>query len=50
MKTIPMAPKKERVDPNASIFDFEISAEDMARIDHLDQGRRLGADLDHFDF
>ena len=48
--TIPKSSKKERIYSNAAIFDFEISAEDMARIDQLDRSRRFGPDPDNFDF
>ncbi len=48
--TIPKSTKKERIEGNADIFDFELSGEDMARIDGLDRGRRIGPDPDNFDF
>jgi len=48
--TIPKSSKKERIYSNAAIFDFEISAEDMARIDQLDRSQRFGPDPDTFDF
>jgi diketogulonate reductase-like aldo/keto reductase len=35
---------------NAAIFDFELSVEDMTRIDALNENRRIGADPDNFDF
>jgi diketogulonate reductase-like aldo/keto reductase len=48
--TIPKSVTPERILSNSQIFDFELSAEDMKRIDNLDKGQRLGADPDGFDF
>ncbi|MFF2912440.1 aldo/keto reductase [Paenibacillus sp. NPDC057934] len=48
--TIPKSTKKHRIVENASVFDFELSAEDMQRIDGLDQHLRVGPDPDNFDF
>ena len=47
---IPKSTKKERIISNAAIFDFELSASEMARIDALDQGKRVGADPNNFGF
>ena len=47
---IGLAPKKERIISNADVFDFEISAEDMALIDTFDRNDRIGADPDNFHF
>lgn len=47
---IPKSTKKERVISNAAIFDFELSASEMARIDGLDQNKRVGADPNNFGF
>ena len=35
---LPKSDKPERVVSNADVYDFEISAEDMASIDALDRG------------
>ena len=48
--TIPKSSKKERIEANADIFDFELSAEDMALLDGMDKGQRFGPDPDNFDF
>lgn len=48
--TIPKSVKKERIQSNADIFDFEISTEDVAYLDSLDRGERIGPDPDNFDF
>ncbi len=48
--TIPKSSKKERIISNADIFDFELSAEDIAHLDSLDRGHRFGPDPDNFDF
>ena len=48
--TIPKSINKERIIANSAIFDFEISGEDMKRIDALDLDQRVGPDPDNFDF
>jgi len=48
--TIPKSVHKERIEHNAGIFDFEITAEDISRIDKLDQNKRFGAHPDNFTF
>lgn len=47
---IPKSAKKERIISNADVFDFELSAEDIAFLDQLDRGERIGPDPDNFDF
>ena len=48
--TIPKSGDPGRIVENAAIFDFELSADEMAAIDGLDAGRRFGADPDNFRF
>ena len=48
--TIPKSVKKERIVSNADIFDFALTPEEVAKIDALDQGRRIGPDPDNFNF
>lgn len=48
--TIPKSVKEHRIYDNASIFDFELSQEEMERIDGLNRDERVGPDPDNFDF
>ncbi|AIO00788.1 prostaglandin f2-alpha synthase/D-arabinose dehydrogenase [Leishmania panamensis] len=48
--TIPKSVHKERVEENANIFDFELSAEDMANIDALNSNVRYGPNPDEAQF
>ncbi|MEW9699516.1 aldo/keto reductase [Paenibacillus sp. SI8] len=48
--TIPKSTKEHRIIENASVFDFELTSENMARIDALNQNHRVGPDPDNFDF
>ncbi|MGE7602293.1 aldo/keto reductase [Peribacillus sp. NPDC097675] len=48
--TIPKSTKEHRIVENASIFDFELTEEDMAEINKLNQNHRVGPDPDNFDF
>ncbi|BBI36461.1 aldo/keto reductase [Cohnella abietis] len=48
--TIPKSTKEHRIIENSDIFDFELSAENMARIDALNKNLRVGPDPDNFNF
>ena len=46
----PKTTKRERMVENADVFDFELSADEMATIAAADKGLRVGADPDNTDF
>jgi diketogulonate reductase-like aldo/keto reductase len=48
--TIPKTIKENRIIENSSIFDFELSSDDMEKIDGLNKNERVGPDPDNFDF
>ncbi|NIK79191.1 diketogulonate reductase-like aldo/keto reductase [Paenibacillus castaneae] len=48
--TIPKSTKEHRIIENASVFDFDLSRDDLARINDLNENHRVGPDPDHFDF
>lgn len=48
--TIPKSTKENRIIENASLFDFELSADDISRIDGMNENLRVGPDPDNFDF
>lgn len=48
--TIPKSKKAQRIVENATVFDFELTSEEMERIDSLNQNLRVGPDPDNFDF
>jgi diketogulonate reductase-like aldo/keto reductase len=48
--TIPKSVTPQRIKENADIFDFELTAEEMAAIDALNLNKRIGPDPDNFDF
>ncbi|GMV95185.1 MAG: oxidoreductase [Candidatus Hydrogenedentota bacterium] len=48
--TIPKSVHQERIVNNADVFDFALSAEEMATIDGLDTGERVGPHPDEIDF
>lgn len=45
---IPKSVTPSRIEENANIFDFELTAEDMAAIDALNRNERFGSHPDHF--
>lgn len=48
--TIPKSTKEHRIVENSSVFDFELTEEEMNQIDGLNQNHRVGPDPDNFDF
>ena len=48
--TIPKSVREARIQENANIFDFELTAEDMTRLNALNENRRIGPDPDNFGF
>ena len=48
--TIPKSSTPHRIVENADVFDFEISADDMTRLDSLNRNERTGPDPDNFSF
>ena len=48
--TIPKSTKEHRIVENANVFDFELTKEDMNRINHMNKNHRVGPDPDNFDF
>ncbi|MFF2497079.1 aldo/keto reductase [Peribacillus sp. NPDC058075] len=48
--TIPKSTKEHRIVENSSVFDFELTEEEMNQIDELNQNHRVGPDPDNFDF
>ncbi len=48
--TIPKSVHRDRILSNADVFDFELTSEDMGKIDALDRHHRFGGDPDHINF
>ncbi len=46
---IPKSVHKARIEENAAVFDFELSREDMERMDGLNKDMHFGTDPDHFE-
>ncbi|MBO0472836.1 aldo/keto reductase [Enterococcus sp. DIV0840] len=47
---IPKSVHQDRIKQNFDVFDFELTDEDIKRIDELNTNERLGPDPDNFDF
>ena len=47
---IPKSTKEHRIVENASVFDFELTQEDIECINSLNENHRVGPDPDNFDF
>lgn len=48
--TIPKSTKEQRIIENSTVFDFELTAEDMDQISSLNENHRVGPDPDNIDF
>lgn len=48
--TIPKSVRKERIESNAQVFDFELSHADMLAISDMNRNQRAGSDPDNFSF
>lgn len=48
--TIPKSVTPSRIEENANIFDFELEAADVERLNQLNKNHRFGPDPDNFDF
>ncbi len=48
--TIPKSSNPEHIKSNTEIFDFELSEDEMKKIDSLDSNTRIGEHPDHFNF
>lgn len=48
--TIPKSVRKERIIENSQIFDFQLSPEDMQKIDSMNENKRLGPHPDQVNF
>lgn len=48
--TIPKSTKVGRIIENSQIFDFELTNEEVEKINSLNQDLRVGPDPDNFDF
>lgn len=47
---IPKSSHRERIAENAGVFDFALTEGEMAMLDGLDRGERVGPDPADFDF
>lgn len=48
--TIPKSSNPGRIKQNSEVFDFELTSEEVEKIDALNRNERTGADPDNFDF
>ncbi len=48
--TIPKSVTEHRIYENKDIFDFELTKDEMSKIEGLNQNKRFGPDPDNFDF
>jgi methylglyoxal/glyoxal reductase len=48
--TIPKSTKEHRIIENSTVFDFELTKEDVDQINNLNQNHRVGPDPDNIDF
>ena len=48
--TLPKSVTPSRIAQNADLYGFELSADEVAAIDAMDRGHRVGPDPDNFDF
>ncbi|MDX5474431.1 MAG: aldo/keto reductase [Bacillaceae bacterium] len=48
--TIPKSVKEHRIKENTDIFDFELTVEEMEKVNALNEDKRIGPDPDNFDF
>lgn len=48
--TIPKSTNEGRIIENSQIFDFELTNEEVEKINSLNQDLRVGPDPDNFDF
>jgi diketogulonate reductase-like aldo/keto reductase len=48
--TIPKSSKESRIIENADVFGFELSSDEVSRIDGLNRNQRIGPDPDNFNF
>jgi diketogulonate reductase-like aldo/keto reductase len=48
--TIPKSVQPDRIKSNADIFDFELTDEEIRKINQMDRNHRIGPDPENFDF
>lgn len=48
--TIPKSVNEHRIIENADVFDFELSVQEMERLNAINQNQRVGPDPDNFNF